>query len=107
MLYAYLASDKRSLSPAHPPWMSKAYKKKKNTVSTTELATHPLVLLNGTTVYEKHAALVASQRALVQQCKAAGIPDRAPTQELCKKQLMLCLPDKTYAIFKTIVAESS
>ena len=67
-------------------------------------ATHPLVL-NGTTVSEKHSALVASQRALVQQCKAAGIPARAPTQELSKKQLILCLPDKTYAIFKTIVAD--
>ena len=36
MLYAYLASDKRSLSPAHPSWMSNLlkldYKKKKVTV---------------------------------------------------------------------------
>ena len=56
---------------------------------------HPLVL-NGTTVAEKHAALVATQRSLVQQCKAAGILERAPTQELCKQQLLLCLSDKTY-----------
>ena len=64
---------------------------------------HPFVI-NGTTVAEKNAAIVAAQRSLVQQCKAAGIPERAPTQELCKEQLILCLPDPTYVGLKTIIS---
>ena len=50
--------------------------------------THPLVS-NGTTVSEKHAALIAMQRTLVQQCKAAGLESRAPTESTCSDQLML------------------
>ena len=64
---------------------------------------HPFVI-NGTTVAEKNAAIVAAQRSLVQQCKAAGILERAPTQELCKEQLILCLPDPTYVGLKTIIS---
>ena len=62
-------------------------------------------MINGTTVSEKHAALIALQRNLVQQCKAAGLPSRAPTEEMCKDQLLLSVSDKTYAILKTIVTD--
>jgi len=62
--------------------------------------THPLV-----TVSEKHAALIAMQRTLVQQCKAAGLESRAPTESICSDQLMLSVCDKTFTIFKSIVCE--
>ena len=68
--------------------------------------THPLVT-KGTTVAEKHAAIVACQRSLAQQCLAAGIPERAPTQAACTQQLMLCVEEQTYANCKEIISHDA
>ena len=67
--------------------------------------THFLVT-TGTTVAEKHAAIVACQRPLAQQCFAAGMTERAPTQADCTQQLVLCVEPKTYEGLKRLIADN-
>ena len=65
--------------------------------------THPLVV-NGTTVAQKSAALLASHRDLKQQCKSVDQPDRAPTEYTCMKNLLLSLSDPVYREACTIIS---